>query len=103
MLEYDLIMLLSKYGINFDNISEYKREMVLSKAKFDKVEYVLSFLRNELNISSKNIEKCPGILYCGVDNVKDNYFFLLKKGYKIKRINNCLHVLANDNEQLEAT
>ena len=43
----------------------------MDKADYKKVEYVLSFLRGELNISSKNIEKCPSILYCGVDNIRD--------------------------------
>ena len=101
--QYSLFELLSKYGINHNNIIGYKKDILMDKAEYNTIEYVLSFLRNELGISSKNIEKCPSILYCGVDNIRDNYYFLEKVGFNVLRINNCLHVLGTDSDQLRET
>ena len=101
--QYSLFELLSKYGINHNNIIGYKKDILMDKAEYNTIEYVLSFLRNELGISSKNIEKCPSILYCGVDNIKENYYYLERVGFPILRINNCLHVLGTDSEQLSET
>ena len=87
--ENSLFELLKKYGIDPQNILGYKRGVLLSKT----VDYVLSFLRTGLSISCKNIEKCPSILYCGVDNIKINYSFLKNAGFNVLRISKCLHIL----------
>ena len=55
--QYSLFELLNKYGINHNNIVSYKKDILMSKAEYNTIEYVLAFLRGDLGISSKNIEK----------------------------------------------
>ena len=101
--QYSLFELLERYGINHNNILLDKKDVLINKAEYNTIEYVLSFLRTELSISSKNIEKCPSILYCGVDNIRDNYMYLESMNFPVLRISNCLHVLGTDCSQLKET
>ena len=94
--------LLVKYNINPDKLLKV-RETVLNKGKYKEIESVLDYLVNELKISSKNIEKCPSILYLNVSAIRENYEFLNDKGIDLYNVDNCLHILSTDPEDLEDT
>ena len=70
---------------------------------FEVVEDILTFLRNDLGISSKNIEKCPSILYLSYTYIRSNYEFLKSKDIPIKDINTCLHILVEPKNTIEGT
>lgn len=99
---FNLEELLVKYNINPYKLLNSNLS-VLNRGKYKEIESVLEYLINELKISSKNIEKCPSILYLNVSAIKENYEFLKSKGIDIYNIENCLHILSTNPSDLEDT
>ena len=64
---------------------------------------VLKFLRYELGILGKNIEKCSTIFYFKPENIKNNWEFLRKEMIRIDNVETCLHILSTDSTELERT
>ena len=54
-------------------------------------------------ISPRKIEKCPSVLFFYVYDVQANYEFLTRTNIKITNIENCLHILNTEHDQLVDT
>ena len=91
--EEELKQICEKYDIDYKKLIT-KNSNVLTYAHKDDIYNVLNFLKTEVNIESKNIEKCPSILYLGIDNVKMNYRFLKEKNIRNYDVETCLHILS---------
>ena len=100
--EYTLSMLCDKYHISSENIIN-KNNNVLTLGEYNEINDTLSFLINDFGVSSKNIEKCPSILYRNVNFIKANINFLRKKEIGFQNIETCLHVLTTNPKSLEDT
>ena len=100
--EYTLSMLCDKYHISSENIIN-KNNNVLTLGEYNEINDTLSFLINDFGVSSKNIEKCPSILYKNVNFIKANINFLRKKEIGFQNIETCLHVLTTNPKSLEDT
>ena len=94
--ENQLKDLLNKYGVDFYNIKSYKRDRILSYGKFDDIEKMLSYLIDVFGVNPSCIEKCPSILYFGVNNVKDNYEYLNSNSFDVLHSTDCLHILSSN-------
>ena len=64
----ELKLLLEKYKIDYQKVIG-KNPNVITKSFYESVKYVLEYLVDELKIESKNIEKCPSILYLNVYSI----------------------------------
>ena len=100
--EQDLVALLWKYDINPDKMG-IKFDRLIEMGNPSDIEYMLSYLRHDLGVPPRRIEKCPSILYCGLDNIEDNYKFLVENNFDVLRGSDCLHILSTDHEQLIET
>ena len=98
----ELKLLLEKYKIDYQKVIG-KNPNVITKSFYESVKYVLEYLVDELKIESKNIEKCPSILYLNVYSIKENYDFLLNSDITISNINSCLHILSTEPNRLRET
>ena len=96
-----LIKLLEEYEINGEKVIR-NNSNILSKGEYDSIKEILDYLRDDIKIGSKNIEKCPSILYSnGVDNIRENYEFLKEKEIKNYSVETCLHILLSNNRDLK--
>ena len=100
--EYTLKMLCDKYNLSVSKIVN-KNNNILEYGKFLDIDRTLDYLINVLRISTKNIEKCPSILYRNVDVIKQNVEFLKKQDIHFSNVESCLHVLSSDPNELKET
>ena len=100
--ERKLAEICEKYKMNCEELIKTNPNILIYGNEQD-IIYVLNFLKEELNIDSKNIEKCPSILYFGIDNIKHNYKFLKDKEIRNYDVETCLHILSTEPKDLEAT
>lgn len=99
---YELESLLKKYGIDASKVVS-KNNTILDRGEYQDIDKTLHYLINELGINSKNIEKCPSIMYFDVDNIRRNYEFLIKHGVNISSIETALHILNTEPNILKET
>ena len=100
--ERKLAEICEKYKMNCEELIKTNPNILIYGNEQD-IIYVLNFLKEELNIDGKNIEKCPSILYFGIDNIKHNYKFLKDKEIRNYDVETCLHILSAEPKDLEAT
>lgn len=99
---YELDSLLKKYGLDASKILS-KNDTILDCGEYQDIDKTLHYLINELGINSKNIEKCPSIMYFDVDNIRGNYELLIKQGVNISSIETALHILNTEPNILKET
>ena len=99
---YRLDDLLKKYGIDTDKVLG-KNDTILDRGEYQDIDRTLNYLVNKLGISPRNIEKCPSIMYYAVDNIRENYEFLIKAKVNISSIETALHILNVDPKALKET
>ena len=90
------------YKIDYDKLVN-NNENVLKNGEYYSICYVLDFLRDELNIEPRNIEKCPSILYRNIENIKSNYEFLKNEQITKYSVEGCLHILSTEPTELKRT
>ena len=100
--EYTLKILCDKYNISSDKIVN-KNNNILTQGEYVDIDKTLDYLINKLNISASNIEKCPSILYKNVAEIEKNVSFLKQQKISFSSIENCLHVLSTNSEDLVET
>ena len=100
--EYTLKILCDKYNISSDKIVN-KNNNILTQGEYIDIDKTLNYLINKLNISASNIEKCPSILYKNVAEIEKNVSFLKQQKISFSSIENCLHVLSTNSEDLVET
>ena len=100
--ERKLAEICEKYKMNCEELIKTNPNILIYGNEQD-IVYVLNFLKEELNIDSKNIEKCPSILYFSIENIKHNYKFLKDKEIRNYDVETCLHILSTEPKDLEAT
>ena len=100
--EYTLKILCDKYNISSDKIVN-KNNNILTQGEYIDIDKTLDYLINKLNISASNIEKCPSILYRNVIEIEKNVSFLKQQKISFSSIENCLHVLSTNSEDLVGT
>ena len=100
--EYTLKILCDKYNISSDKIVN-KNNNILTQGEYVDIDKTLNYLINKLNISASNIEKCPSILYKNVAKIEKNVSFLKQQKISFSSIENCLHVLSTNSEDLIET
>ena len=91
-----------KYGIDFEKLIKTNNN-VLKYGEYREICDTLDYLRDEVKILSRNIEKCPSILYFSTKNIRDNWEFLKGKEIAISNVENCLHILNTDGSQMRET
>ena len=96
----ELEFLLKKYGVD-SSVIVNNNGNVLEYGEYLEIKKVLDYLILEVGLNSKKIEKCPSVLYYNVNAVRRNYEFLTSSEISISSINNCLHVLSTDPNELE--
>ena len=99
---YDLNILLNNYGIDISKVLD-KNTTIVDKGYYYEIEKTLKYLINDLGISTKNIEKCPSILYLNTSVIESNYNFLIETNLYPNDINTCLHILSTEPRQLRET
>ena len=99
---YELESLLKKYGIDASKVLS-KNDTILERGEYQDIDKTLNYLVNELGISPRNIEKCPSIMYYAVDNIRENYDFLIKAKVNISSIETTLHILNTEPNILKET
>ena len=103
MISYEKLKeICDKYGIDFEKLIKTNNN-VLKYGEYREICDTLDYLRDEVKISSKNIEKCPSILYFSTEKVRDNWEFLKGKEITISNVETCLHVLNTDGSQMRET
>ena len=100
--EYNFEILCHKYNLSKDKILK-NNSSILKQGKFQEIDETLNYLINVLNISVRNIEKCPSILYRNVKQIKENVNFLNSKNLSILNIESCLHILSTESDELKKT
>ena len=100
--ELKLKEICEKYEINYERLVGTNSN-ILNSGKYEDICKILDFLKDELSIVSKNIEKCPSILYFGVENVKANWNFLKEQNVTMSNVEGCLHVLSTEPKELKNT
>ena len=90
------------YGIDYKKIIDNNNN-ILIYGDITQIKAILDFLKDELNINSKNIEKCPSILYGEIDKIKENWAFLNKSDIKKFNVETCLHILSTEPKELIKT
>ena len=100
--EITLEALCNQYGIDSSKVIR-NNQNVLDLGEYLEIKKVLDYLVKELEISAKNIEKCPSILYLNVNAIKHNYEFLKCHTININNIETCLHVLSTNPQELQKT
>lgn len=99
---YTLTMLCEKYGVDTNKVVN-KNNNILEYGEYNKIDYTLNYLINELGINPKNIEKCPSILYRNVEQIKENISFIKFENISFSNIETCLHVFSTDSNELQNT
>ena len=100
--EYTLKLLCDKYNISSDKIVN-KNNNILTQGEYIDIDKTLDYLINKLNISASNIEKCPSILYRNIAEIEKNISFLKQQKIYFSSVENCLHVLSTNSEDLVET
>ncbi len=100
--EEKLMDICDSHNINYKKLIKINPNILKYGNEID-ILYILDFLKTKLNIESKNIEKCPSILYFGVDNIKANYRFLKEKEIREYDVETCLHILSSEPMELRRT
>ena len=99
---YTLESLLKKYGIDTNKVLN-KNNNILEYGEYQDIDRTLNYLVNELHIKARNIEKSPSIMYYAVNNIKENYDFLVKTKINISNIETTLHILSTNPKDLKDT
>ena len=99
---YSLKKLLEEYQISATKVIK-NNDNILTYGSYSDIRSTLEYLRNELHILPKNIEKCPSIIFFNVSVLKYNYEFLKNREIKTSSIETCLHILSTDPKSLVAT
>ena len=99
---YTLESLLKKYGIDATKVIN-KNNNILEYGEYQDIDKTLNYLVKELHISARNIEKCPSIMYRSVNNIKENYEFLITTKINISNIETTLHILSTNPKDLKET
>ena len=99
---YTLESLLKKYGIDTTKVIN-KNNNILEYGEYQDIDKTLNYLVKELHISARNIEKCPSIMYMAVNNIKENYEFLITTKINISNIETTLHILSTNPKNLKET
>ena len=68
--EESLNSLLREYDVDSDNILGDKKTVLLSQGDYNRMNEILSFLRNDLSIKARKIENCPSILKGDIEIIK---------------------------------
>ena len=103
MISYEKLKeICDKYGIDFEKLIKTNNN-VLKYGEYREICDTLDYLRDEVKILSKNIEKCPSILYFSTKKIRDNWEFLKGKEIAISNVETCLHVLNTDGSQMRET
>ena len=100
--KYTLKLLLEEYNIDSVKLI-HKNNNILTYGEYQKIKATLDYLINDLKVDTKNIEKCPSILYRNPGEINSNINFLQKNGVKFQNIETCLHVLSTELQQLSST
>ena len=100
--EEKLKQICDEHNINYKKIIQTNPN-ILEYGDTTDILYVLDFLKQKLNIESKNIEKCPSILCLAIENVKNNYMFLKEKEINENDVETCLHILSTEPIELRKT
>ena len=90
------------YGIDYKKLVK-NNSNILYYGEYGKICATLDFLRNEVHIEVKNIEKCPSILYFSTENIRDNWKFLNESNIMMSDVETSLHILSTENKQLQET
>ena len=99
---YTLESLLKKYGIDTTKVIN-KNNNILEYGEYQDIDKTLNYLVKELHISARNIEKCPSIMYMAVNNIKENYEFLITTKINTSNIETTLHILNTNPKNLKET
>ena len=99
---YTLESLLKKYGIDATKVIN-KNNNILEYGEYQDIDKTLNYLVKELHISARNIEKCPSIMYMAVNNIKENYEFLITTKINTGNIETTLHILNTNPQNLKET
>ena len=59
--------------INFC-ILDFKRGRILAFGDYEQIDYALNYLIIDLSITPRRIEKCPSVLYFGVNNLREKCY-----------------------------
>ena len=98
----DLKEICKEYEIDVETLVQNNAN-ILEYGEVEDIREVLKFLKGELNIDGKNIEKCPSIFYRKPGNVKYNWSFLKAKNIKTENVESCLHILSTEPNELQET
>ena len=99
---YTLESLLKKYGIDATKVIN-KNNNILEYGEYQDIDKTLNYLVKELHINARNIEKCPSIMYMAVNNIKENYEFLITTKINTGNIETTLHILNTNPKDLKET
>ena len=99
---YILDTLLKKYGIDATKVIN-KNNNILEYGEYQDIDRTLNYLVKELHISARNIEKCPSVMYKAVNNIKENYEFLITTKINTGNIETTLHILNTNPKNLKET
>lgn len=99
---YTLESLLKKYGIDATKVIN-KNNNILEYGEYQDIDKTLNYLVKELHINARNIEKCPSIMYMAVNNIKENYEFLITTKINTGNIETTLHILNTNPKNLKET
>lgn len=99
---YTLESLLKKYGIDATKVIN-KNNNILEYGEYQDIDKTLNYLVKELHINARNIEKCPSIMYKAVNNIKENYEFLITTKINTGNIETTLHILNTNPKNLKET
>ena len=99
---YTLESLLKKYGIDATKVIN-KNNNILEYGEYQDIDKTLNYLVKELHINARNIEKCPSITYIAVNNIKENYEFLITTKINTGNIETTLHILNTNPKNLKET
>ncbi len=100
--EKQLEEICKEYEIDYNKLIE-KNENILAHGKYEEIKSTLEYLRKTIKIATKNVEKCPSILYYKPDNIIKNWEFLKEHEITISNVESCLHVLSTEHGQMKKT
>ena len=100
--EYTLERLCQKYNIDSKKLVNNNNN-ILTYGEYIEMDKTLNYLCNELKIVSKNIEKCPSVLYRNVNAIRNNVEFLKQQQISFNEVEECLHGLSSKPEEVKKT
>ena len=90
-----------KYNLKYEKIVA-KNENILNYGEEKDICERIEYLKSELEIESKNIEKCPSSLYFStLKNIKNNWEYLKERKIEELNVRSCLHILASESTELK--